>query len=116
MTQGEVIELFKAITLSYPAFRVPDELAKEQILHWHQHLKDVPFDVAMANFREHVQTERFPPTIADIRRGYSAERTVPGAEETRRMLAEMDEMAKRAVTPPAHIRERVMSIVARRNA
>lgn len=114
MTQAEIVELFKAITLSYPAFRVPDDMAKEQVLHWHAHLKDVPFDVAMANLREYVQEERFPPTIADIRRGYTAEKsTVPGVEETRELLAELDRLRERAVPPPDHIREELSRIAKR---
>ncbi|ALS27167.1 replicative helicase inhibitor G39P [Paenibacillus sp. 32O-W] len=112
MTQGEVVKLFKAITLSYPAFRVPDDMAKEQVMHWYQHLKDVPFDVAMENLREYVQAERFPPTIADIRRGYSAEKsTVPGVDETREWLAELDKMRKRAVPMPDYVREELRRIV-----
>ena len=114
MTQAEVVKLFKAITLSYPAFRLPDELAKDQVLHWYEHLKDVPFDVAMANLREHIQVERFPPTISDIRRGYSEERsTVPGVEETRRYLAELDRLREKAVPPPAHIREELNRLAKR---
>ena len=106
MTQGEVIELFKAITLSYPAFRVQDELMRDQVLHWYEHLKDVPFEAAMENLREHIRTERFPPTIADIRRERMEEKSsVPGVEETRRYLAELDRLRERAVPPPARLRE-----------
>lgn len=114
MTQGEVVDLFKAITLSYPAFRVPDELMKDQVLHWHQHLRDVPFDVAMGNLREYVQEERWPPTIADIRRGYSAEKsTVPGVDETREYLSEMDKLRERAVPMPDHLRKELRRLARR---
>lgn len=114
MTRAEVVELFKAITLSYPAFRLPDELAKDQVLHWYEHLKDVPFEAAMENLREHIRTERFPPTISDIRRGYSEEKsTVPGAEETRQWLREVDRMRERAVPMPEHVRKELRRIVRR---
>lgn len=113
MTQGEVVKLFKAITLSYPAFRVPDDMAKEQVMHWYQHLKDVPFDVAMKNLRAYIQEERFPPTIADIRRGYEEKSTVPRVDETREWLAELDRMRERAVPMPEHLREELRRIVRR---
>jgi len=113
VTQAEVVKLFKAITMSYPAFRVPDDMAKEQVMHWYQHLKDIPFDVAMQNLREHIHTERFPPTIADIRRGYSEESNVPGVEETKEWLAELDRLRERAVPMPDYVREELKRLVRR---
>lgn len=114
MTQGEIVELFKAITLSYPSFRLPDNMAKEQVRHWHSHLKDVPFEVAMANLDSYVMHNRFPPTIADIRAGYQIERSeVPSVDETRKYLAEMDELRARAVPMPEHVREELRKLVRR---
>jgi len=114
VTQAEVVELFKAITLSYPAFRVPDELMKDQVLHWYEHLKDIPFDVAKENLSEHIRNERFPPTIADIRRGYSEEKsTVPGVEETRQYLDELERLRERAVPMPDYVREELRRIAKR---
>lgn len=39
---------------------------------WFYELKDIPGDVAMLAAERHIQTEKFPPTIADIRK-HSAE-------------------------------------------
>lgn len=118
MTQAEIVKLFKAITLSYPAFRVPEDQAKEQVLQWYEHLKDVPFDVAMENFRRHVRTEKYPPTIADLRRLDHKDPETVYHEQLRRereeYFAKLDEFRRTAVPAPPHVREEMKRIAARR--
>lgn len=115
MKLPEIWDLFERIVMYYPGFVADDAKAAA----WHKLLSDVPLEAALANLERHARAERYAPTVADLRAGYGFSYDgphIPDAEETRRMLAEMDEAAKRAVPPPAHIRERVMSIVRRRNA
>lgn len=124
MTQAEVVKLFKAITLAYPAFRLPDDkdkeqMAKEQVLQWYEHLKDVPFDVAMENFRRHVRTEKYPPTIADLRRPLSKQdpETVYHEQlrrEREEYFARLDEFARTAVPAPPEVKERMRQLAAQR--
>ena len=119
MTQAEIVKLFKAITLSYPAFRLTDDLAKEQVLLWHEHLKDITFDHAMENLRRHVRTEKFPPTIADLRRPLEAKDPETVYHEQLRRESEehfrrLDEFARTAVPAPPEVKERMRQLAARR--
>ena len=109
MKLDEVWTLFERISHYYPAFTADDDKAAA----WHRVLKDIPFDIACENLEEHVRDSNFPPTIADIRRGYEEKSTVPGVDETREWLAELDRMRERAVPMPEHLREELRRIVRR---
>ena len=62
MTKANVLELFKLIKSIYPNF----EVTQEKINIWASVMKDMDFDRVMARAREHVQENKFPPTIAEI--------------------------------------------------
>lgn len=42
------------------------ELSEEQVTLWQEMLKDISFQAGMDNLKEHIRSNRFPPTIADI--------------------------------------------------
>lgn len=114
MKLQEVWDLFERIVMYYPRF-APDDVKAEA---WHRVLVDVSLDTAIANLERYARTERYAPTVADLRAGCGSSYDgpyIPNAEETRRMLAEMEEAAKRSVPPPPYLREKVKSL-AQRNA
>ena len=111
MTQAEVVRLFRQIVLAYPTFRVPEELAKEQVSMWHQNLKDVPYETALRILGEHIATERFPPTIADFRsRIEDLESARRQKEETASYFAQVEQWKQRAAPPPDGLRARIISM------
>ena len=109
MKLDEVWTLFERIAHYYPVFSADDDKAEA----WHRVLRDIPFDVACENLEVHVRESSYPPTVADIRRGYEERSNVPGVEETRRMLAELDKLRERAVPMPDHVREELRRIARR---
>lgn len=64
MTESEVIKLLTMIVAAYPNMKA---VTKLQVKIWHESLKDVPVEVALANAKKHIMTSQFPPTIAEIR-------------------------------------------------
>lgn len=62
MTKAEVLELFKLIKSIYPNF----EVTQEKIDMWADVMKGMDFDRVMSRAKEHVTTNKFPPTIAEI--------------------------------------------------
>lgn len=64
MTKTELNKLFLIINNAYQNFSI-DEV---KTTFWHKMLEDYSFEHAMNNLRQHVYTEKFPPTIADIRK------------------------------------------------
>lgn len=112
MIQAEVIRLFKAITLAYPAFRVPEELAKEQISMWHGHLHDISYETAVDSLNQHVASNRFPPTIADIRSRLSEQTERQRMrDETESFFAQLELWQKNAAPPPGGMRERIYAML-----
>jgi len=108
VTEVEVRKLFLLIQNAYNSFAWDDVKVKI----WAEMLADTPFDLAMTNLRQHIMSEPYPPTIADIRRGGSEEKSnVPGVEETRQWLREVDRMRERAVPMPEHVRKELRRIV-----
>lgn len=108
MRLDEVWTLFERISHYYPNFTADDDKAEA----WQRVLSDIPFDVACENLEEYVKESIYPPTIADIRRGGSEEKSnVPGVEETRQWLREVDRMRERAVPMPEHVRKELRRIV-----
>lgn len=111
MEKVEIARLYKKIKRYYPAFDASIEAVEDA----HRYLKDVPFELADQNVDKHIMTERFPPTIADIRGGVlePESSTIPGVDETREWLAEMDKLRERAVPMPDYVREELRRIVQR---
>lgn len=62
MERREVVELFKLIKSVYPNFEVDSGKADT----WHRLMKDMDFVRVMAKAEQHVQANKFPPTIAEI--------------------------------------------------
>lgn len=63
MNKAEVKELLKEIVVAYPNFEVPEP----RFMLWCELMADISFKTARERLREHIKTNRFPPTIADIR-------------------------------------------------
>lgn len=62
MTRDEVVNVFKLIKSFYPNF----EVTTEKVNNWFWAMKKMDFDRVMARAKEHVQENKFPPTIAEI--------------------------------------------------
>lgn len=112
MQMLEVIELFEAIKLRYDNF----SCNKEKRQAWHDdHLKNIPFELAIENLRRHSATEKWPPTIADLSRPLQEAddrfHEFMKAEPTR-IFNDLDEARKKAVPPPESVKERMRQIAA----
>jgi len=111
VTRAEVVRLFRQITLAFPTFRLPEDMAEEQVVFWHQYLKDVPYETALRVLSDHIATERFPPTIADFRsRSADLEAARRQREETEAYLTRLEEWKKRAAPPPADLRTKIIAM------
>lgn len=62
MTRDEVINLFKLIKSFYPNF----EVTTEKVNNWAWAMRKMDFDRVMVRAQEHVQENKFPPTIAEV--------------------------------------------------
>ena len=70
-------------------------------------LSDTPYDRGLKNMEQHIKSSKFPPTIADVINQKQPERIcgdIRTLEETKQLLAEIDEMERNAVPMPEHIR------------
>jgi len=106
VTETEVRKLFLIIQNTYSNFVWDDVKVKI----WADLLRDTPFDMAQRNLREYIMNpdEKFPPHPGVLaRRPETQGRYVPNAEETRRMLDEMDRQRERAVPMPEEFRRRL---------
>lgn len=64
MDRVETIKLFTLISNAYDHF----EVNKEKVELWSSMLADKDFEIVAFNLRDHIQREKFPPSIADLRR------------------------------------------------
>lgn len=100
MTKEQVFEILKFIGEFYDFF----EITQSKIDAWYTVLKDYDFDMVMENAKEHVKRNDYPPKVSQLLREREREvfrdpaLAVPSVEETRKMLAEMEEWEKRAQT------------------
>lgn len=67
MTKNEFAKIVDAIKTFYPSDKVLPN--KQAIQLWYQELLDVPYELAVMSLRKHVNTCKFPPTIAELREG-----------------------------------------------
>lgn len=67
MNREEVKEVFQVIASVYPTF-MPDtkEMLKKKVDTWAWAMKDMDYERVMAKTHEHIQSNKFPPTIAEI--------------------------------------------------
>ncbi|MBJ6361110.1 replicative helicase loader/inhibitor [Paenibacillus sp. GCM10012307] len=95
MTRNELNKLFLIINNAYQNFSI-DEV---KMTFWHNMLEDFPFEIALSNLRQHVYTEKYPPTIADIRKPLEVELAnyLQLKEATQHRLKMMEEWHYRAV-------------------
>lgn len=63
MNKLEVAKLYKVIKKRYRNFDASLQAVEEDL----DMLKDIPYEVAQANFRQHIMTSDFPPSISQIR-------------------------------------------------
>lgn len=62
MERNEVIELFKSITLAYPAF----DVSTEKVNLWHDIMKDMEYSQVAARLKQHIMQSEYAPKIAEI--------------------------------------------------
>lgn len=89
------------INKCYQNFPIDDD----KVVIWSNFLKDIPFDKAQENLREHIRSSSFVPTPADIIRhdpnqfiDHERQR-----QETLDRFAEMDEWERKAIPCPEHL-------------
>lgn len=63
MNKSETIKLFSLIANAYDMF----DVTEEKVELWSGMLADQEFPNVLENFKNHVQREKFPPSIADLR-------------------------------------------------
>ena len=105
MNATEVRKLFLIIQNCYSGF-VHDDT---KVAIWASVLRDVPFEVAQENLRRHILNEKYPPTPAEIAKT-EPKTTIPDAHETRKMLRERDEWARKAVPMPETFKARLKQL------
>lgn len=62
MKQTDTAKMLIIIKTAYPNFEVNESTPKL----WHEFMQHMDFEKAQRNLREHIMSNRFPPTIADI--------------------------------------------------
>lgn len=102
MNRVEVIELFIEIKQEYSNFDDSDDEIDRHL----RYLKDFPYQTALENVEQHIQTSKWPPGIAEIRGrlGEQLERQRM-REETQAYFAKLELWKRTAVPPPAGMRE-----------
>jgi len=66
MNRDQAKEIVKVITVAYPKYFRTDLLATTVDV-WAEALEDDDFEAVMKNAKSYLQSNKFPPTIADIR-------------------------------------------------
>lgn len=100
MNKQETATLLTVIKLAFPSFEITEPVVRL----WHEFMEGVPYEKAEINLRTHIKTSHFPPTISDIVKVERICGDIRTLEETKALLAEIDEMERNAVPMPEHIR------------
>ena len=79
------------------------ELTETQIELWVLLMKETPFSTAQRRMREHIMSNKFPPTIADIVRIESQPDHLTLISETEFRLADMERQEQLAIECPEHL-------------
>ncbi|WP_201319088.1 replicative helicase loader/inhibitor [Paenibacillus sp. EPM92] len=98
MKKSELTQILTILRNNYNNFAFDD--FKEAL--WFDMLKDLPDGAGLANVRQHIMTNKYPPTIADIRQvesnNYQQLRV-----ETAERFAELEQWKREAVPLPEHL-------------
>lgn len=92
MNRDQVKNLFKVLVKAYPSF----EVDAEKVDIWTSIMKNMDYERVMARAQEHIQTNKFPPTIAEI----SA--FAPKKDDTLEKMRQWEEEAKKV---PTHVKQ-----------
>lgn len=111
MNKKEVLDVIEAISNLYPG-KLKMEDAKGLVIAWHRVLKDFEFNNVMANLDAYAANNKFIPTVADLVKPPKIEidRYVPTAEETKKYLAEQEQVRREVESNPetAKAREKAL--------
>ncbi|MGF7050391.1 hypothetical protein J2T13_004929 [Paenibacillus sp. DS2015] len=113
MNKLEVAKLYKVIKKRYSNFDASLEAVEDDL----GMLKDIPYEIARANVRQHIMTNDFPPKISQIRGrlGEQLERQRM-REETQSYFAQLELWKRTAVPPPDGMREALHAKLGRTRA
>ncbi|QSF42695.1 hypothetical protein [Paenibacillus tianjinensis] len=102
MNKLEVAKLYKTIKKRYSNFDASLQAVEEDL----DMLKDIPYDVAVSNIRQHIMTSDFPPKISQIRGrlGEQLERERM-RRQTEDLVHKMADARSKAVPPPPGMKE-----------
>lgn len=90
MTIEELQLLFQKMSIHYSRYLPQDEETRNVIKQeYYNYLKDVNVNLVSKNFKNHVKTSKYLPTISDLIKD-EIKSSVPGVEETRLMLEARD--------------------------
>lgn len=98
MKRTETIKLLSLISTAYLNF----ELTEERIELWHEFLRNFQFEKGLLHLKRHIETNAFPPTIADILKK-DPNQYVDYEQlklDTAKRFQQMDEWERKAVPPP----------------
>lgn len=97
MNKLEVAKLYKDIKKRYSNFDASLQTVEEDL----DMLRDIPYEVAQSNVRQHIMTSDFPPKISQIRGRLGEQRYHERLKaDTAEYFAERDAARAAAVPPP----------------
>ena len=102
MKETEVIRLFSIIRTEHPNFEITEEKSRL----WANLMKDITFEHAAANLKEHLLTSEFPPKIANLSKPLEADPNQLRLQTADRM-DRLDEWERDAIDCPPHILEKL---------
>lgn len=94
-------QLLAVCSTAYPTMTLTDEF----VALWKKMLVDVDAELASNNLKQHIMTNRFPPTIAEIAKRPEKSFYDNYRLETQEHVLMLEESHKKAVPMPEHIRK-----------